>query len=390
MFNLARTDRSILAHWWWTIDKWILLTVFLLIGVGAILIMAASPSVADKIDDLDSFHFVRRQLLFCGPAIILLISVSLMNPLLIRRLGVILFFAFFILTIFTIMFGPNVNGAHRWLFIGGMQIQPSEFIKPSMAIFIAWMLSEKNYDENFPGYKISFLTVFLVLLILFLQPDIGMALVVGAFWFVQMFVAGLSLYLITALALIGMVVGIASYFIFQHVQQRVDRFLDSSTGDSYQVDTALNAFDNGGLFGTGPGEGVVKAILPDAHADFIFAVAGEEFGLIAVLVIIFLFSFVVLRGFSKILNEKDSFVLLACTGILTQLGLQAVINMGVNMRLLPAKGMTLPFISYGGSSLLALAFAMGVVIALTRKRVGLRLIDPFGRESSRKFSREIL
>ena len=381
MFDVGRTDRSVIGHWWWTIDHWLLLAIILLIGLGAVMIMAASPAVADRIE-LDSFHFVQRQLLFIGPALALMIAVSLLPPIWIRRIGVIVFFVSLLLVVATLLIGPEIKGARRWLALGSLLLQPSEFIKPALAIVVAWMLSEKSYSQNFPGFLIAFVCVFIVLVFLVLQPDIGMALVIGAIWFVQMFVAGLSLPMVTILGFVGIIGAIGSYLVFPHVASRVDNFLDPSAGDSYQVDTALNAFDNGGLFGTGPGEGVVKTILPDAHADFIFAVVGEEFGLIAVLVIVALFAFVVLRGLSRLLYEADSFILLASAGILTQVGLQAVINMGVNMRLLPAKGMTLPFISYGGSSLLALAFAMGIVIALTRTRVGLNAIDPFGRENS--------
>ena len=264
MFDLGRTDRSVIGHWWWTIDRWLLLAIFLLVGLGVILIMAASPSVADRIG-LESFHFVRRQLFFCGPAILIMLGTSLLTPIWIRRSGVIIFFIFFLLSILTLFFGPEIKGAQRWLVLYDFPFQPSEFLKPTLAIFIAWMLSEKFYNEKFPGFRIALLTVILVLLVLFFQPDIGMALVVSAVWFVQMFVAGLSLSLVTVLAVAGMFVGIASYMIFPHVAQRVDRFLDPAGGDSYQVDTALNAFDHGGFFGTGPGEGVVKAILPDAH-----------------------------------------------------------------------------------------------------------------------------
>ncbi len=371
MINLGRTDRSIIGHWWWTVDRLFILTVFILMFIGVILIMASSPAVADRIG-FDSFHFVRRQLFFILPSIFIMLSVSLLPPLWIRRIGVASFCLFLILFILTLIIGYETKGAQRWLQFGSFLLQPSEFIKPTLVIFTAWMLSEKMSDRTFPGYTITIGVSLLILTILFLQPDIGMAMVISAVMFVQMFIAGLSIYFVILFSIFGMVIAFFSYLFFPHVASRVDRFLDPKSGDSYQVDTALNAFDNGGLLGTGPGEGVVKEILPDAHADFIFAVAGEEFGIILVLIIIILFAFLVLRGFSKILNETNSFIFLTTSGILTQIGLQAVINMGVNMRLLPAKGMTLPFISYGGSSLLALSFGIGVVIALTRRRANLK------------------
>ncbi len=375
MLNVGRTDRSIIGHWWWTVDRLFLVAVFSLMFIGVILIMASSPAVADRIG-FDSFHFVRRQLFFIFPSVLIMLSVSLLPPLWIRRIGVTAFCFFLTLFLLTLFLGYETKGAQRWLQFGSFLLQPSEFIKPTLVIFSAWMLSEKMSDRSFPGYTITIITTLLILFVLFLQPDIGMAMVISVVMFVQMFIAGLSIYFVILFSIIGMIVAFCSYVFFPHVASRVDRFLDPNSGDSYQVDTALNAFDNGGLLGTGPGEGVVKEILPDAHADFIFAVAGEEFGIILVLIIILLFAFLVLRGFSKILNETNAFIFLTTSGILTQIGLQAVINMGVNMRLLPAKGMTLPFISYGGSSLLALSFGIGVVIALTRKRVNLKLPNP--------------
>ena len=367
MLNVGRTDRSVIGHWWWTVDKFFLLAVFGLMFIGVVLIMASSPSVADRIG-LDSFHFVRRQLYFIFPAVAIMLSVSLLSPLWIRRIGIACLCLFFLLFLFTLFIGYETKGAQRWLQFNSFLLQPSEFIKPTLVIFTAWMLSEKTSDSSFPGYTITMIVTSIILFILFLQPDVGMALLISAVIFVQMFIAGLSIYFVILFSIIGMLGAFCSYLLFPHVSNRVDRFLDPSSGDSYQVDTALNAFDNGGFLGTGPGEGVVKEILPDAHADFIFAVAGEEFGIILVLIIIILFAFLVLRGFSRIINETNSFIYLATSGILTQIGLQAVINMGVNMRLLPAKGMTLPFISYGGSSLIALSFGIGVVLALTRKR----------------------
>ena len=367
MLNVGRTDRSVIGHWWWTVDKFFLLAVFGLMFIGVVLIMASSPSVADRIG-LDSFHFVRRQLYFIFPAVAIMLSVSLLSPLWIRRIGIASLCLFFLLFLFTLFIGYETKGAQRWLQFNSFLLQPSEFIKPTLVIFTAWMLSEKTSDSSFPGYTITMIVTSIILFILFLQPDIGMALLISAVIFVQMFIAGLSIYFVILFSIIGMLGAFCSYLLFPHVSNRVDRFLDPSSGDSYQVDTALNAFDNGGFLGTGPGEGVVKEILPDAHADFIFAVAGEEFGIILVLIIIILFAFLVLRGFSRIINETNSFIYLATSGILTQIGLQAVINMGVNMRLLPAKGMTLPFISYGGSSLIALSFGIGVILALTRKR----------------------
>ena len=367
--EVARTDRSVVARWWRTVDRWMLLAILLLAGVGAILVAAASPAVADRIG-FDSFHFVRRQLIFLGPAVAIMIGLSLLSPLWVRRLAAVGFAGAFVLLLATVLVGPDIKGATRWLPIGGFVLQPAEFIKPAFAVAAAWMLAEQGRHRDFPGMAITAGLAVSVIAILMMQPDVGMAMVVGAVWFAQIFIAGLPLVLVVVLAFVGVAAAAGAYAAFPHVASRIDRFLDPASGDTFQVETALSAFGNGSLFGRGPGEGIVKTILPDAHSDFIFAVAGEEFGLVVALAIIGLFAFVVVRGLIRLLGESDLFVLLACSGILAQVGLQAVINMGVNMRLLPAKGITLPFISYGGSSMLALAIGMGFVLALTRTRAG--------------------
>lgn len=369
MSTFTRTDNSALGRWWWTIDHWTLAALGLLIGAGFLLLLAASPAVADRIG-LGSFHFVSRQLFYLPIAVAGMLGVSLLSPLGVRRLAVLVFLMALILLVLTPWIGVEAKGARRWIGFGVLSIQPSEFIKPAFAVVAAWMFAERRLREGFPGNTISIGLYALVVGLLLIQPDFGMAVVVTAVWFTQFFLAGLPLAFVALCAAIGMALLAAGYFGFDHVASRIDRFLDPSSGDTFQVATAMEAFMNGGLFGRGPGEGTVKDILPDAHADFIFAVAGEEFGLLACLGIVAVFAFVVLRGFSRLLQERDLFVLLATAGLLTQFGLQAVINMASTLRLMPTKGMTLPFISYGGSSLLALALAMGMVLALTRRRYG--------------------
>ncbi|MCW5750672.1 MAG: cell division protein FtsW [Alphaproteobacteria bacterium] len=369
MMSFPRTDRSVVGQWWWTVDRWTLLAIGILIGMGAILTLAASPGVAGRIG-LDQFHFVRRQIIFLVPAVAVMLSVSLLSPLWVRRFAAACFALFLALMAATLFVGSEIKGAHRWLYVAGLSLQPSEFVKPCFAVVAAWMFAEQKRTPGFPGNAISILLYLAVLSILLLQPDVGMALVVSAVWFGQFFVAGLSMYLVGLLIGIGMAGLVAAYSLLPHVTSRVDRFLNPAGGDNYQIDRAMDAFRSGGLFGRGPGEGSVKTVLPDAHTDFIFAVAGEEYGLFLCLVIVGLFAFIVLRGFSRLLSENNLFVMLACTGLLTQFGLQAIINIGVNLRLMPTKGMTLPFISYGGSSLLALALGMGMLLALTRFRPG--------------------
>jgi cell division protein FtsW len=369
MILLGRTDTSVIGRWWWTVDRWTMAALAALVAIGALLIMAASPAVAERIG-ADHFHFVRRQFVFLPPALLVIFAVSLLSPRNVRRLACLGFLGAVTLMALTLVAGQEIKGATRWISLAGISIQPSEFVKPCFAVVAAWMFSEQRLSENFPGNAVAVGLYLLVAALLLLQPDVGMTLVVSSVWFVEFFLAGLPVLWV----LMGMIGGLAglvgAYFTFSHVASRIDRFLDPAAGDTYQVTTALQAFHYGGFFGRGPGEGRVKAVLPDAHTDFIMAVAGEEFGLILCLVVVGLFAFIVLRGFARMLTEENLFILLATSGLLVQFGLQAIINMASTLHLMPTKGMTLPFISYGGSSMLALALGMGMVLAMTRKRYG--------------------
>ena len=366
MSNFSRADRSNLAQWWWTVDRWTLATVGALVFMGAILVLAASPAVATRIG-LDSFHMVRQHYVLLPVALMLVIGISTLSPRQVRRLGVVLFLVFVVLTSLTLVYGTEIKGATRWISVGPLSLQPSEFLKPTFAVFAAWMFSLKLGEHGFPGNLVSIAAYALVVGILLQQPDLGMTAVVTATWFAQFFVAGLPfiwVILLGGLAIAGL---FGAYAIFPHVHERVDQFL-KGTGDSYQIDRALEAFQNGGLTGRGPGEGSVKMVLPDAHSDFIFAVAGEEFGLVVCLILVACFAFIVLRAMARMLSEHNTFVMLAATGLATGFGLQAVINMASSLHLMPTKGMTLPFISYGGSSIIAIALGVGMLLALTRKR----------------------
>ena len=369
MTPIARDDSSILGRWWWTVDRWTLLCICLLTAFGMILTAAASPPVAERIG-LDSLYFVRRQAILIVPAIALLISISLLEPRSVRRLSTFVFIGGIVLLIATLLVGPEIKGSQRWLKLGGLTIQPSEFVKPAFAVVAAWMFSARRLREDIPGYQISGFLYLAVLSLLLAQPDVGQAIVVSAIWFTQWFLVGLSATWVSMITLLGVTSMIIAYFVFPHVASRIDRFLDPASGDNYQVDRAMEAFMNGGLFGRGPGEGTAKAYLPDAHSDFILAVAGEEFGLIACLILVALFALIVIRGLLRVLEDQNLFVVLAAAGLLVQFALQAIINMASTVNLMPTKGMTLPFISYGGSSLLALAFGMGMLLALTRRRSG--------------------
>ena len=370
MSAIARTDTSVLGRWWWTVDRLTIVALGALIFCGVILAMAASPPVAARLG-VDQYHFVKRQMTILPVALALMFACSLATPRQIIRLAVLGLGVSLALTALTFVTGPEIKGARRWVALPGFQLQPSEFVKPFFAVVAAWLFAAQKMHGRVPGYLISVALYIGIVFMLIKQPDLGMAAVVTLVWFAQFFMAGLPIWLVGMLGCLGFAGLFGAYMFLPHVTSRINRFLDPSAGDSYQVDRAMDAFMNGGLMGRGPGEGIVKRTIPDAHADFIFAVAAEEFGLIACLAIVGLFAFVVMRGFSRVLQETNLFVLLATTGLLVQFGLQTVVNMASTLHLMPTKGMTLPFISYGGSSLLALAIGMGMVLALTRKRYGL-------------------
>jgi cell division protein FtsW len=367
--TFTRTDTSLVGRWWWTVDRWTLAALAAIAALGALLTLAASPPVAERFG-FDTFYFARRQFVFLALALCVMTASSLLAPRGVRRLALACFAVALALTAAVPLVGPEIKGATRWIEVGGVSLQPSEFVKPAFAVVAAWLFAEARTQAAFPGEAIAAGLFALVMVLLLAQPDVGMALVVAAVWGVQFFLAGLPLLLVAALVLLFVGGGVGAYFVFPHVEARIDRFLDPAGGEGYQVSRSLEAFRDGGLFGRGPGEGRVKEVLPDAHADFIFAVAGEEFGLVLCLVIVALFAFVVLRGIARVLSADDLFTLLAVAGLLVQVALQTIINMASNLNLIPPKGMTLPFISYGGSSALALGLGLGMVLALTRARPG--------------------
>lgn len=367
--NFDRQNKNALSSWWWTVDKLSLLAIILIMAFGAVMVTTASPAIAERIGH-DSFYFVRRQLLFLSLSLFLMIGVSFLNPMAIRRVSLIGFCGGIILMLGVLLFGAETNGAKRWIFLGGLSIQPSEFMKPFIIIITAWMLSEAKAKPLFKGFHVSFLIYALLAGLLILQPDFGMFIVVTAVWGGQLFIAGMPMMIVIAVGVAGVLVLILAYLFFPHVAHRIDNFINPDVGANYQVRRSLEAFNSGGITGRGPGEGVVKQHLPDSHTDFIFAVVGEELGAIACVLVVLMFGFIVIRGFKRMLGESDLFYVYAVAGLLMQFGLQAIINMGVATKMLPTKGMTLPFISYGGSSMLAIAIAMGMMLALTKKRFG--------------------
>ncbi|MDP4593831.1 MAG: putative lipid II flippase FtsW, partial [Beijerinckiaceae bacterium] len=333
-----------------------------------VLALAGSPSVAEKLS-LPPFHFVNRQLIYLVPAIILLIATSFLSPRLVRRAALFVFIVGMAGVCFALFFGVEVKGARRWVF----GLQPSEFVKPAFVILAAWAFSEGARRSDVPGTMLAVFLLPLTIVPLIMQPDFGQTMLISTVWASLFFMAGLHWFWVCAIGGIGAVGVFSAYHFFPHVRERFDRFLEpgnggAGTSDTFQVDTATESFLSGGWFGKGPGEGTFKRILPDSHTDFIFAVTGEEFGVIACIFLVSMFAFIVLRGLILASRNEDPFCRFATAGLVVLFGMQSSINMAVNLSLMPAKGMTLPFISYGGSSLLSMALGMGFLIAVTRKR----------------------
>lgn len=369
MTPFTRADTSIMGNWWWTVDRWSLVAIAALMAFGALLATASSPAVAERIG-LDALYFIKRHFMLLPVSVILILGISALTPVQVRRLAVIVFLGCVVLLAATLMLGVEIKGARRWLSLAGFSLQVTEFVKPTFAVVAAWLFSEAAHDPRFPGRLICTGIFALVLGLVIAQPDLGQAVVITAVWMAQFFLAGLPMWLVAGLVVLGVSGIVGSYFTLSHVTSRIDRFLDPDSGDTYQIERSIEAFSSGGLFGRGPGEGQVKTVLPDAHADFVFAVAGEELGLLVTLIIVSLFAFIVLRGLARAMSEQNLFVLLAVSGLLVQFGIQALINMGSSLQLIPTKGMTLPFISYGGSSLLGIGLGLGMTLALTRRRTG--------------------
>jgi cell division protein FtsW len=365
---ISRAERGPFADWFRTVDRWLIGCFGVLMVVGLVMALAASPAVAERLD-LPTFHFVNRQALMLLPSAILMIATSFLSPRQVRRAALIVFLLSLALIVLALLFGVEVKGSRRWIF----GIQPSEFLKPAFVVLAAWAFSEgASGRARFAGTAIAILLLPIAIVPLILQPDFGQTMLVSLIWAALFFMAGLHWLWVAGIGGVGATGALLAFRLSPHVHERVLRFIDpdSSGGivDTFQVDTALQSILSGGWLGRGPGEGVYKRILPDAHTDFVFAVTGEEFGMLACLALIAFFGFVVLRGLLLAARTEDPFCRFAAAGLVIMFGVQSWINMAVNLRAIPAKGMTLPFISYGGSSILALALGMGFLIALTRKR----------------------
>ncbi|MDG1375884.1 MAG: putative lipid II flippase FtsW [Yoonia sp.] len=362
------TGEPILPRWWRTIDKWTMSCILILFGIGLLLGLASSPPLASK-NGLEPFHYVTRQAIFGGVAMIVMFGVSMMPPQMIRRMAVVGFLVSFVALMGLPFFGTDFGkGAMRWYSLGFASFQPSEFLKPGFVVVAAWLMAASFEVGAPPGRMYSFVLTAVICLLLALQPDFGQACLVLFSWGVMYFVAGAPMFLLFGIAGLVVMAGTFAYSNSEHFARRIDGFLNPEVDPTTQLGYATNAIREGGFFGVGVGEGQVKWSLPDAHTDFIIAVAAEEYGLICVMMIIILYGVIVVRSLLRLLNERDPFIRLAGTGLACAFGVQAMINMGVAVRLLPAKGMTLPFVSYGGSSLIAGGIAMGILLALTRTR----------------------
>ncbi|SNY94373.1 cell division protein FtsW [Cohaesibacter sp. ES.047] len=364
---MRRTRKNMLTEWWWTIDRPMLLALALLLFTGLVLSMAASPAVAERLG-LDSFHFVKRHLFFIPIALGIMLGLTFVEPRTVRRIALYVLIASIVGMVLTLVVGFSAKGAQRWIIVAGFSIQPSEFMKPAFVVLAAWLFAENDRRPEIPGNLFSIVLFMIIIVLLVAQPDIGQTILISVVWAGLFFMAGMPLFWIFLLAGLGVGGLTVAYFLVPHVTGRINRFLDPSTGDTFQVDTAMDSIVRGGWLGVGPGEGMVKRILPDSHTDFIFAVLAEEFGIIVCLLLVGVYMFIVSRALAQSLRTQDLFKRLAIAGLALLFGLQAIINIAVNLQLMPAKGMTLPFVSYGGSSLLSVALGMGFLLALTRRR----------------------
>ena len=363
---VSRADRGPLADWFWTIDRFFLAAFVLLMGVGFMLSFAASPPVAERLG-LDSFHFVQRHAVFIVPSLAVMIGLSFLTPRQVRRAAVVLLCLSLLMMVMALFFGVEVKGSRRWISIGSFSLQPSEFMKPAFVVVCAWLFAEHARQPEIPGNLFAIILFGIVGALLVAQPDLGQTILTSVVWGGMFFMAGMPWLWIMVLGMLGAGGFVTAYYMLPHVAGRIDRFL-TGEGDTFQVDTAREAIIRGDWFGQGPGEGIVKRIIPDSHTDFIFSVAAEEFGILFCMALVAIFAFIVLRGLSHAFKERNDFTRFAVAGLVLQIGIQSMINIGVNLELMPAKGMTLPLISYGGSSMIAICVTAGFVLALTRHR----------------------
>jgi cell division protein FtsW len=372
---VSRAHRTPFGEWWWTIDRLTLAAIGALMLAGVVLSLAASPPVAGRLG-LDPFYFVNRHILYLFPAIAILLAVSFLSPRQIRRLSIAVFVVSLIMVAATPFYGVEIKGARRWLVLFGLNFQPSEFLKPAFVILVAWLFGESAKRPDMPTNAISLGILLMVVALLVVQPDFGQTMLIVLVWSALFFMAGMRLVWMFGLAGVAGIGLLTAYFTVPHVARRIQRFLDPASGDTFNIDIATESFIRGGWFGKGPGEGTVKRLLPESHTDFVFAVAAEEFGVALCLALVSLFAFIVVRALLRAMRNDDPFTRFAGAGLTMLFATQSAINMAVNLHLIPAKGMTLPFISYGGSSMMSLAYTMGMLLALTREQPRAAMLAP--------------
>jgi cell division protein FtsW len=372
---ISRAQRTLFGEWWWTVDKLTLAACGALMLAGVVLSLAASPPAAARLG-LDPFYFVNRHILYLVPAIAVMLSVSFLSPRQVRRLAVIVFVISLIMVAVTPFFGDEIKGARRWLIVFGVNIQPSEFLKPAFVVMVAWLFGESAKRPDMPANTFALALLVTVIVLFVLQPDFGQTMLVVVVWSAMFFLAGMRMIWVFGIAGIAGSGLLVAYYTVPHVARRIQHFLNPSAGDTFNIDVATESFMRGGWFGRGPGEGTVKRILPESHTDFVFSVAAEEFGIVLCLVLVALYAFIVIRALARAIRSDDVFIRFAAAGLAILFGSQAAINMAVNIHLIPAKGMTLPLISYGGSSMISIGYTIGMLLALTREQPGVAMRTP--------------
>lgn len=372
---VSRAQRTPFGEWWWTVDRLTIGAIGALMLIGVVLSLAASPPVAGRLG-LDPFFFVNRHILYLFPATAIMIGISFLSPRQIRRLSVVMFAISIVLVASTPHFGVEIKGAKRWLVILGVNIQPSEFLKPAFVVIVAWLFGESAKRPDMPANAMSLALLLAVVSLLVIQPDFGQTMLIVMVWSALFFMAGMRVIWVFGIAGVAGFGLLAAYFTVPHVASRIQRFLNPASGDTFNIDIATESFMRGGWFGQGPGEGTVKRLLPESHTDFVFSVAAEEFGVALCIAIAALFAFIVIRALLRAMRNEDGFSRFAAAGLTMLFATQSAINMAVNLHLIPAKGMTLPFISYGGSSMISLGYAMGMLLALTREQPRASMMAP--------------
>jgi len=363
---VSRLDRGSVANWWWTIDRAILAACFALIGIGIVASFAASPGQTHRINIADSFHFAKLHIRYILPALVLMVTISFFSPRNIRRLCLLSLMATLVLLVLVLRVGVEIKGSVRWIDLGFATIQPSEFMKPAFVVIAGWLFAQQNKSGKISGYIAPFLLYCLCAMLLVKEPDVGQTLLISAAWGALFFLAGVPWAVVFVLLGFAFAGVFGAYTMLPHVHERIDSFLTGE--DGFQIRMAYDAIVRGGWFGQGPGEGTIKGGIPDGHTDFVFSVVAEEYGIILCMIIVALFAFIVIRSLYIAMKEPDAFTRFSTAGIAILFGMQSVINIAVNLGLMPPKGMTLPFISYGGSSLVAIGLTMGCLLALTRRR----------------------